>query len=76
MRYLTGCRSKFISNDAYNLMHLEFVFYKLNEPVLVRINIVKQLVFLLLNIFCLFFKVSLIKPIQKRIHQHVLQLED
>ena len=45
MRYLTGCRSKFISNDAYTLMHLEFVFYKLNEPVLIRINIVKQLVF-------------------------------
>lgn len=63
-------------NNACNLVHFEFVFCKLHEPVLVRINIVKQLVFWLPNLFFLFFKVSLINPIQKRIHQHVLQLED
>ena len=69
-------------NNAYNLVHFEFVFCKRvcflqHEPVLVQINIVKQLFFWLPNLFYYhFFTVSSINPIKKRIHQCVLQLED
>ena len=68
-------------NNACNLVHFEFVFCKRacflqHEPVLVRIIIVKQLVFWLPNLFIISFTVSLINPIEKRIHQCALQLED
>ena len=81
MRYLTGCPSIF----SFLTMHVTSCILNLysanepafcNKPVLVRIIIVKQLVFWLPNLFIISFTVSLINPIKKRIHQCALQLED